>query len=183
MQKTLIFLIAIFLVGCVSEPKKVEQQAPPPPTSSSAEPDEESIDVTGLQKSLRMTRDAEDLGYVEKQFESCRAGFGLSPIRNCRPLYLVVVHFRLQCRDSEGTVSEVVTNAELRAITTNNLRWNFGKVQGVTKTDGEGFGQVVAIAPSPSRKQRFRLTRGNDFLALPAGDVRRIIVPRTPWCE
>jgi hypothetical protein len=181
MRLILILSSVLFLSACTTTPKKEERARPPLPTSPPAEP-EESIDLLGLQRSLKMTRDPEDLGYKDRAFNTCRAGFGYSPTKNCRQQHLVVLHFRLQCRDSEGTVSEVVTHAELMPVTSDEVRWNIGKSEGFTQTDGEGFGQIVMVAPKSIRRDRVRLTVGEDFLTMSGGDIKRIILPRN-WCD
>lgn len=177
-----IFLLSavLLLSACSTTPKIEEEPLKPAPTTPAGEP-EESVDLPGLQRSLRMTRDTEDLGYKDKSFNTCRAGYGYSPTKNCRQLHLVVLHFRLQCRDSEGTVNEV-THAELMSMTTDELRWNIGRSEGFTQTDGDGYGRIVMVAPRSIRRERVRLTHEDDFMTMAAGEMNRVILPRN-WCD
>lgn len=167
----------IFLAACASPPKPAPEVDLPPPIFGDAE-ETENIDVQGLQRSMGMARPLESLGFREKAFNSCRAGYGYSSSQNCRNLHLMVLNFRLLCRDSEGTVSEII---QLTPVTNGQVRWNLDSQQGYVPTDGEGFGQIVAVMPKSTAKKRLRLTVANDFLLTQAGEVGRIVVPRQ-WC-
>lgn len=177
-----VYLILMFVVaaGCASRPPEPTLPASIPEAPTPRE--EENIDLLGLQKSLRMERPMEQLGYAEKAFNTCQAGYGYSSSHNCRQRHLVVIHFRLQCRDSEGTVSEMVTLEELQPVLADRMRWHLGSVPGTTSTDGEGYGQIRAVMSQSAKTQRLRLTVKNDFLLLTANQVKRIIVPKS-WCR
>ncbi|MGE0762111.1 MAG: hypothetical protein AB7N80_02415 [Bdellovibrionales bacterium] len=172
-------LFTILATGCASKRRPPPQHEAPLPTLTDSEV-VESIDLFGLSRSLGMMRAIHELGYGEKTFNTCRAGYGYSSTHRCRQQHFVVINFRLQCRDSEGTVSEV-TNEELMPVTSNLVRWNLGAQQGYTTTDGDGFGQILMVAPKSSRQQRLRLTVANDFLLMQAGQMKRVVVPRM-WC-
>lgn len=141
-----------------------------------------SIDLEGVQRSLGMSRAAEDLGYAEERFDTCRIGYGYSSTRDCRVENLVVIHFLLQCRDSEGTVSEALGASDVQPVSADRIRWNLGKREGMTRTDGEGYGQVRLIAPVSQKGEKLRLTIDGKFLALTASEVSRIVAPG-PWCR
>ena len=169
----LIFLM--FAVGACTSMKPKDAPSAPAFTY-----EEESVDLPRLQSYLNMDRDPADLGYEEKAFNSCEVGFGFSSSHNCRELYLVVVHFQLQCRDSNGTESSIAYS--VRPIVSDQIRWSVGSAKGTTMTDDEGYGQVRWIASKSPREQKLRLTYKENFLILSAGDVRRIVTPRS-WCE
>ncbi len=175
-NKTWAVIFVLLLSSCAIA-KKTEPITPPTPTADAFV---EKIDLAGLQKSLGMIRDVEELGFQEKSFDTCRAGYGYSSTHRCRKQYFVVLNFRLQCRSTEGTVEEV-TIAELMPVTHDRVRWTLAGAEGHTSTDGEGFGQLIAVLGRPGRQQRLRLTVGNDFLLMRAGQVNRVIVPRN-WC-
>lgn len=174
-MKILLAFLVLILSSCGTKPVKVEVAQP-----EYLDENGESIDIAGLRAHLNMDRANEDLGYSEKSFFTCSVGYGFSGSQHCRPQYLIVLNFRIQCRDSEGTVSSV-TNEELTAVNSDHLRWNVGQTQGYTRTDREGFGQLVTLAPTSMKEKKLRLTNNNDFLLMTAKEVRRIIVPR-PWC-
>ena len=155
------------------------KDAKPAPTATGARP-ETSIDLVGLEASLGLQRPLEDLGYAERAFNSCEAGYGFSSSHDCRKLVLVVIQFQLQCRESEGTESTV--NYAVSPIAGARVRWNLGTGVGFATTDGQGFGRLRWIASSSQQRQKLRLTHGNNFLILTAGDVRRIVTPGS-WCR
>jgi len=129
-----------------------------------------------------MSRATEDLGYVEKKFDTCQIGYGYSSTRDCRKESLVVIHFLLQCRDSEGTVSEALGASDVQPVSADRIRWNLGKREGMTRTDGEGYGQIrLATAASP-KNEKLRLTIDGQFLALTASEVSRVVAPKS-WCR
>jgi hypothetical protein len=172
--------LLILLSACTSAPeRKAETQPPPPPVvTDSGEP---TIDVLGLQRSLRLERPVTELGLEEKPFESCRVGYGYSSSSNCRRLYMSVFNLRLQCRDSEGTVSQGLSASDLTALAGADIEWRVGGANGVVRLDGEGYGQIVAIIPQPAKSQRVRLSSGSQFLYIRGGDLTRVVTPK-PWC-
>ncbi len=142
-----------------------------------------NIDVEGLKRSLGLDRSRGDLGYQEKQFNTCDAGFGYSK-KNCKDQVFVSINFRLQCRDTMGTTSEVVTSAQMDPIANKQVRWQIGKAQAATQTDDQGFAQingVLARTPAP-KTQRLRLAVGSQFVYVRAGEVTRIVTPSN-WCS
>lgn len=183
----LILFIMIAVAGCSStqktastptEPISSKPAATQPPTAEGTE--EAKIDLLGLQRSLDMIRDGSNLGYQEKEFNTCQTGYGFSATKNCKKAYLSVIHFRLQCRDSKGTVS--TATHILTPIISAQLKWSIGAIKGITSTDGEGFGQIVTVLPKPSKRERFRMTANSKYLVLRAGEVSRFVVP-SDWCD
>jgi hypothetical protein len=163
----------------VAEPTAEPRATAPAPARTQI--DEEPIDVLGLQRSLSMERDAEDLGFQEKGFDTCQAGYGFSASQNCRRKSFVVLHFKLECRDSEGTVSNA--DYQLTPVVSDNVKWNFGgRAEGITLTDTAGIGQIRYIAPSPVANQKLRLTVNGKFLILTASEAKRMVVPDS-WCR
>lgn len=183
----LILLIMISVAGCSSTQKTASKETEAKisqPTATHPPLEDETkkskIDLLSLQRSLGMTRDSENLGYHEKGFNTCEIGYGFSPTQDCKKAYLAVVHFRLQCRDSEGTVSTAAHI--LTPISSAQLKWSIGAIKGITSTDREGFGQIVTVLPKPSKRERFRMTSNSKYLVLRAGEVSRFVVP-SDWCD
>jgi hypothetical protein len=88
----------------------------------------------------------------------------------------------LLCRDSEGTISTVLTEADVTPIAGQTIRWTLKNVQGQFQTDGLGYGQIVALSPRPQKRERLKLTLGNEFLYMRANEITKVITPR-PWCS
>ena len=145
-----------------------------------------SIDSVALQSSLGMDRPQNRLGFQEKTFDTCQVGYGFSSTHDCQRKYFVVIHFQLMCRDSEGTTSEIITSDNLQPLSERPVNWSIknrtGMLTGQTQTDTEGFGQIKAITAQSPSQQRLKLTLGNDFLYLKAGEVNRVVTPLS-WCS
>src|SRR5689334_12754734 len=96
--------------------------------------------ITDVQQQLGMNRSVMDLGMEEKQFDSCT-----TPIKDgmgkCGPRYMAVLNFQIVCRDSEGTVSEVVTN--FRPLVSDHIEYQLAGGRGVLKTDSNGYSQLL----------------------------------------
>lgn len=165
---------ALALTACASVPS--EQK---PPTASQVDTGEPRIDALAIQRSLGLTRPADELGYAEKAFNTCQIGYGYSSTHDCRTQNFVVIHFQIQCRDSEGTISH--TDYSTRPAANEQIRWNLGKAEGYVQTDGDGIGQITWIAPSSPRNQKLRLTLEKKYLILTANEVKRIVAPDS-WC-
>lgn len=176
-MKAAIVLAVIFVVGCTTAPK--QEEAPPPPPMVGGEP---NVDYEGLKRSLGLEGPVEDLGYKEKTFNTCQVGYGYSSTHDCEKKVFAVVRYRLQCRDSVGTISTGLTASDLTAISGKTVRWTFGKKEGVDTTDGDGFGNAEGIFTVSPKRDWLRLAVGSQFLHVRAGDITRIVVPR-PWCE
>ena len=173
-------LLLIVLSGCTSSPKK---EAPPllPPVSDT-DTTSSAIDYQALQNHLQMDRERDTLGFAEKTFDTCNAGYGYSRSQNCRKEHFVVIHFRLLCRDSEGTISEVLTDEDLRPLDRRSVRWTLKGTQGIVQTDSQGYGQIITAVSASQKKQRLRLALGNEFLYMRANEIQKVITP-APWCH
>lgn len=150
-------------------------------TTESLEAEIEPIDYDALKRTVGMNRPKQELGYVERPFEGCGRQFGLAD-GSCQRRLLVSVQYRLLCRDSEGTVSQVITAADLQVIPNKQLSWNLKGVQGQSYTDFDGYGEVLTVSTTSQRNQRLKLSNGNDFLYLRAGEVDRLVTPAS-WCK
>lgn len=177
----LILLSSLLLIACSSKEKVKEA-----PISTQPQSDNkivtESVDEIALQRALGLELPIERLGYAEKKFNTCEVGYGYSNVNNCRERYFVVIQYQMLCRDSEGTVSEVINSHDLIKNVSRTLRWDLKDFKGTTTTDGLGYSQIRLIADKSQKQQRFKLTIEDDFLYLRAGEVNKIITPR-PWCR
>ncbi|MCB0366155.1 MAG: hypothetical protein H6624_15335 [Bdellovibrionaceae bacterium] len=186
--KTLLCLLVFALFGCVTP----EPAQPPPPEDPyrpdriggdavRAIPKKRRVNMDSLQEALRMGRSFDNLGFEEKRFNTCKVGSGYSDKYNCENLYFAVLHFRFQCRDSEGTV-ESVSMASLSPLSSTRLEWKVGLFEGLVTTDRDGFGQIRFISPGSSRNQSLRFVARPNSMRLGVGDARRIIAPNY-WCR
>ncbi len=187
----LLLLIASFnfLAACSSTPTPTyrndyEKSEKTPKTTSSEAADigAENIDFVALQRSLGLERPVGDLGYSEKFFDTCQVGYGFSKSHNCRQRYFVVIHFQLMCRNSDGTVSEIVRHADLQSIANQSVRWNISDMKGIAVTDSDGFGQIKVLAAQSQKRQRLKLAVESDFLYMRAEEVSKIVTPQS-WCR
>ncbi|MES2965554.1 MAG: hypothetical protein V4760_16860 [Bdellovibrionota bacterium] len=175
-MKLAIVLALGVLVGCASAPEREESpEVPEAPVGS-------RIDNEGLKRSLGLDGPAEDLGYKEQAFNTCKVGYGYSSTHDCERKVFAVVRFRLQCRDSVGTVATGLSAADLNPIAGRSVRWTFAKTEGVDETDGEGYAQAQGVFAFSPKREWLRLAVGSQFLHIRSGDITRIAVPR-PWCE
>lgn len=177
-------LLAAFATACTTAPKSetpLIREKPAAPVES-APGAGSTIDYVGLQRSLGMEIPSDKLGYKEKSFDTCQAGYGYSSTHNCHKEYMVVINFQLQCRDSVGTVAEGVTNADLTAISNRPVRWNLKPNQGETNTDSEGYAQIMTVATRSPKTERLKIAVGNEFLYMRANEITRVVTPR-PWCN
>lgn len=185
------YAVAILLIlvsGCASaptpqEPSPSNPSAPVPvPTTPSTSNKESAIDYLGLHRSLGLERDKQDLGYIEKSFDTCAAGFGYSASNNCRREVFVSIHFQILCRDSEGTVSTAIAREDMKPLSGRSLNWMIEGSRGTMRLDGEGFGQIKTTFKNSQRLRRLKLTVDNDFVYVRAGEVKRLVTPRN-WCN
>ncbi|WP_413580679.1 hypothetical protein [Bdellovibrio sp. HCB288] len=163
-----------------------QQPAPPPsttpPMSTQVGEESSSIDAVAIQRALHLERNVEQLGIQEKSFNTCEMGYGYSRNKNCKTAYMTVLNVRLLCRDSEGTISTVLTEADVTPIAAQTIRWSLKNVSGEFVTDGLGYGQIVALSYRPQKRERVRLALGNEFLYMRAHEITKVITPR-PWCS
>ncbi|MFZ3229330.1 MAG: hypothetical protein WA160_03920 [Pseudobdellovibrio sp.] len=139
------------------------------------------IDYASIQRLLHLDKGPSELGYAEKIFNTCEVGFGYSNT-DCQKKYFVVLHFKLTCRDSEGTISNILTDDDLKPIAGERVNWFLKNANGSVQTDSGGYGQVVMVSAESQKNQRLRLAVATDFLFLKAGEVGRLIAPKS-WCR
>lgn len=167
--------LLVFVTGCATQPKFT------PMPSDEPESDVPRIDFSALKKNLKLDRDASDLGYADRYFYTCQAGAGFSSTKDCHSEYLVVIHFQLLCRNSEGTISSL-THSEMAPLSGRTVRWTLPSINGVVITDQGGYGQIVTLANRQMHNQRLKLAADDDFLYMKAGEIRRVVTPQ-PWCN
>lgn len=184
-MKNILPIILIFaFAGCVSKEKATQSQGASVDhqnVSVPTTPPARIIDYPSIQRLLQLDRRHDQLGYTEKIYNTCQVGFGY-PDTDCQKKYFVVIHFKLVCRDSEGTISTVLTDDDLKPISGEKVSWYLKNANGSTVTDSEGYGQIIATTNESQKTQRLRLAVGSDFLFLKAGEVNRLIAPRS-WCN
>ena len=180
-MKLIVTLLLLTVAACTSTPKK-ESVHTSPVIKENLGFESPSIDYSSIKRELHLDRPVEHLGYSEKSFNTCDMGYGYSKSHNCRSLYMVVLNVRLMCRDSEGTISTVLTDADIAPIAGRTVRWNLKAVQGSVITDHQGYGQIVAISPRSEKKERIKLAVGSEFLYMRANEITKVITPK-PWCE
>lgn len=172
-------LSLLTLAACTTTPKQTATE--PSPSPSVTDESGTHIDLNALQSFLKMDRDSEQLGFSEKAFNTCDAGFGYSRSQNCHKEYFVVLHFRLLCRDTEGTISTILHDSDVEPIAGRPVRWQLKNISGTIVTDGLGYGQIKAVSKASQNKQRIRLAVGNEFLYMRSNEITKVITPR-PWC-
>ena len=135
-------------------------------------------DVQAIEHELAMDRPAQVLGYAERVFNSCEFAT-TDKYGPCGNRYFVQIHFRLQCRDSEGTISQ--TDYQTHAITDDKVAWTLAGNRGTVATDEDGYGQLRMIGAYSAHELKVRLTTNGRFLVQTAGEMDRIVAPGT-WC-
>ena len=171
-------IIGLSLAACAT----VKPKAPPvQPAEAVTAPRAAHIDLDKLQESLGLRGDREDVGYNEKSFGTCEMGYGFNRNRDCRIQFLVVLRFRLQCRDHDGTGNEPVDPQSIHALDNVRVKWSLGKSQGLTQTDLDGYGQIRMLAGQSQKRERAKLTVDGRFLIMRAEDLSRIVAP-ADWC-
>jgi hypothetical protein len=142
----------------------------------------ENVDLVSVQRVLNISPDKDKLGFTEKSFDTCEVGNGYSKVKNCRRIIFGLVQFRLQCRDTEGTTSEIITAANLEPMSHKDLSWSLKQFSGKAKTDSQGYAQIRYALPTSQRGQRLRVGTQSDFLYLKADEVKQVITPKY-WCR
>ncbi|MNS92113.1 hypothetical protein D3C72_1262370 [compost metagenome] len=190
MKHLVLALALLTLAACASDSKSSKYTSPvdapsmnTPDLTVDASTSEPQIDYVALQRSLNLDIAVENLGVREKGFNTCDVGYGYSKNKNCRRQYFFVLNFRLMCRDSEGTISTTLTDADTMAIAGRPVTWTLTKgLSGVVQTDGLGYAQIATVAPIPQSKQRVKIAVGNEFLYMRANEMKKVITPK-PWCN
>jgi hypothetical protein len=173
-------IIVMGLCACATDPMRTRLPSPEdkPPSLPSTQDGQHVVSVHEIQNQLGLNRSPQDLGFAEKKFDGCTLGH--RDDRACGQRFLSVVHFRLLCRDSMGTVQTVVRNLE--PLVADTMQWRLAGSRGNTHTDSEGFGQVQLISQKPNKGKRFILIIGKKSLGLEVGEVNQIILP-SDWCS
>lgn len=194
-QKIIILsILATLFAGCASQPRtnstaRTERETSPvyraePGGAVQVRPDDDAplnVDHVGLQRSLGMDRDTRQLGYAEKAFQTCQAGYGFPSSRNCERRHFVVIHFQLLCRDSEGTLQTPLGREDMRALSRATVNWTMLPESGEIVLDEDGFGKILTTVRTSPRAQRLKLSVGEDFLYTKAGEINRVVAP-APFC-
>ena len=178
------FLLAVLvLAGCAS-PQVIKEEEVPTPSAASLETREQqvSIDLDALERSLNLARPLQELGYREASFNTCSVGYGYSSSKDCRKMVMASINFRLQCRDSEGTISTALGAQDLVAIGGQRVRWTLQKQDDVVTTDGEGYMNLHAVFAKSPKNDWLRVAVGVQFLNIRANSISRVVTPR-PWCH
>ncbi len=185
-KKCTVLIPLIFLLACESVPVKTYQEPEPNKKRQSMSKQntfsEPQIDYPSIQRLLGLDRNISSLGYAEKVFNTCEVGFGYPSNESCMKKVYVVIHFKLMCRDSEGTVVRQISEDDLVPLANRDLTWSLKNANGTLRTDYNGYAQVVVISPQSQKTERFRISSPKDFLLLRAGDIQRLIVPSN-WCN
>ena len=186
MKKRTLLCALAFLAGCATTPPPPPEQTPasstPPATRGSENESQENVDIEGLERALKLSRPEEELGYQEAGFNTCNAGYGYSSSKNCRKQVMAVIHVRLQCRDSEGTISNALGAADLVAIAGQSVRWTIQRHDGIATSDGEGYATIRGLFAKTPRNDWLRIAVGIQFLNVRAKEAGRVVTPR-PWCH
>jgi hypothetical protein len=182
--KSAIFLLSVaVLAGCASSQVIKEEQVPTPSTTGLETSEQaENIDMEALERSLQLARPLQELGYKEAQFNTCSAGYGFSSSKNCRRMVMASINFRIQCRDSEGTISTALGADDLVAIAGQRVRWTMQKQDDSVMTDGQGFANVRGLFPKSPKNDWLRIAVGVQFLNMRANSITRVVTPK-PWCH
>lgn len=193
-QKNILGLILVFgWVGCATGPRTVTPERPRPEVVTSPRedaagkvrilPEKETyqIDYRGLQSALQLERPDRDLGFAERSFASCEVGYGFPSSRDCRRRYFSVIHFRLLCRESEGTIQTPLDAADLRPLARTDIEWTLMDQRGEMTLDDQGYGQIRTVTLASAKVQRLKINVGPDFLYMRAGEMNRVVAP-APFC-
>ncbi len=180
LRLAVLLLPSLILTACTTEPPRSQPiERIPQPVSQDEVPDE-NIDYEGLARSLEMEGHSDDLGYREKSFNTCHAGYGYSSTHKCRNLRFITISFQLQCRQSEGSESD--TNYDVSPITESQVKWQLGKDTGMTSTNGEGYGKILWATDASRANSKLRITVDGHFLTVKANEVRKVVTPGS-WCS
>lgn len=183
-SRILISMLAVFIGACASSPKVEGPLVPSKDEKISATLPElnRPIDYISLQRSLGLSREFDNLGYAERSFNTCQAGYGYSSSRGCRQETLAVIHFQLLCRDSEGTISTTLSREDMRPLSLRSIKWTLKEARGTIQLDSEGYGQIQMVFRNSPKYQRVKLSSANENLYMKAGEITRVITPQD-WCN
>ena len=140
------------------------------------------IDYVGLQNSLGLTRDRKRLGYLEKPFNTCRAGHGYPSSGRCGRDYFMLIHFQLLCRDAEESSHSAFDSSRMSALSGRVVSWSIKGQSGTFSLDEDGFGQIRTTSPTSHKYQRLKIVADNEALYIKAGEIGRVVAPPS-WCS
>lgn len=175
MRLTLIFFILSFISACAHKSVLVLEVGRNPATKQA------SYDLNQIQSALGMERSPGELGFTEKQFDSCKTrvpGGG----ERCGTRFFSVLDFKLSCRDSEGTISTVASAASAKPLVSDKVEYQLAGSRGVLQTDREGNVQLRMVTTQPLRGQRLVVTVGRQFFGKEISGITQIILPNY-WCS
>lgn len=182
-MKNIKLIPLLFLyIGCTATQK--QQQESPIITDQNRPKVEidKDIDIDLLEQVLKMKQHKENLGYNEKSFNTCKVGSGFKSTEDCKNLIYANINFRLRCRDTEGTTSEIVTEANIRDIENQNIQWKLANEKEDITTSNGGYGSVRGIFKKSPRTDRLILSNGSSFLYLRANEITTVVAPSN-WCN
>lgn len=182
--KFFIFLVIPFiLASCVTHQEvKVADKAPYKLQSKDVSRNL-YIDYLGLQQKLKLDgKNTDQLGYYEKLFSTCSAGNGFSSNSNCQLMYFVVIHFKLSCRYSEGTISTPLEKSDIFDLHGRYVQWSLSSAKGELQLNENGQAKLVGIFKKSPRFARLKLGVDNDNLYTRAGEIKSVITPQS-WCN
>lgn len=160
-------LAVLFLVGCTSVPPVSRD-----PVSVGV------MEVSRLRERLHLDRLPRDYGLEEKSFNSCSLGYRDGS--KCGTRTYVAVKFRLVCRDTEDTTSEIPSR--LRPLVSDRVQWKLGGQIGYVSTGSDGMGLVEMVAAASVAGSRLVLVAGKQFLGIDVSSVGDEIVVPVYWC-
>lgn len=182
----IIFLLTalVLLANCAHQ--HVSQDPPKAPDTplpaAIAGPAPILIDYEGLQASLKLIRSRETLGYLEKSFETCKAGYGYPSNQNCRRDFFVLIHFKLLCRDADESSHTAFDASRMEPLSHREVNWSMRDRRGTLTLDDQGFGQILTTSPVSLKSQRLKISADNENLHIRASDLGRIVAPPA-WCS
>ena len=182
----LLLSLAFLFTACTSPVVKSQQpilqKNPQVPQLEKKVYKSSDVDMQSIQRLLGLDRSIHSLGFSEKMFNTCKVGYGFDTNQNCQQKYFVVVHFKIACRASEGTVSTILTEDDLAVVANQKLQWFLKNANGQIDTDSNGLAEIRMISDISQKSERLRLSNANDFVLMRAGEIKSLIVPIN-WCN
>jgi hypothetical protein len=170
-------ILGVALTGCATAPQPSQPETPPEVPAG-----EQRIDYIGLEQQLHLDRPIENVGYVEKAFDTCSAGRGFSHSSNCHKEFFVSIHFQLQCRETEEPPPGGVDPSDIHPIGDRTVTWLLQKKQGAVQTDPDGYGQIRMTYRNRPGEKQIKLSTNGQFLYVQASDLSKIVTP-PKWCQ
>ena len=149
------------------------------PTSTDGEVRADRIDYDGIRTELGLDRAIDDLGYEERRFNTCNIGNGYSSSSRCQDLTMMVLHFKLLCRNSTGTVSAIAQTAPMDRA---NIRWELAGSSGITQTNRHGYAQISLVSRYSKGSERLIIHIGDKYFGGRAHELKMHVLPGD-WCD